>query len=202
MYNMTSVPPLLIFYISLSLKAQCLPKLCQPAIHPQDVGCWPTSNDVKRPLEGCQSSLIIVNVRLIGAWEDNVWLLLSVIVWLTHLIHDITAQTTGEHNSWQIHSTVFHSWIIISPCCCSVHLSSMFWWQTSDLCSTRENLSCGGLNMERYAQRHAYLRLPSLTYSIPRGHSHTGFLCDLFGQSYSICGPRYDIIRGNDRWIF
>ena len=105
-YNITNVLPLLphlCFVLACHCGLNVYPGFSQSAINPhsiRDAGLHPLI--VQRPLEGCQSCLIIVSVNLICASEDKVWPLLQVIVWLTCLIHDPTAESTGESNSCQM----------------------------------------------------------------------------------------------------
>lgn len=104
-YNITiflPLFPLLCFVLACHWRHNVFPGLVSPPsiYRLWDAGLRPLN--VQRSLEACQSCLIIVSVNLICVCEDKVWPLLYVIVWLTYLIHDPTAQTTGESNCCQM----------------------------------------------------------------------------------------------------
>lgn len=127
-------------------------RLSPPSIYNMwDVGLHPLN--VQRSLEACQSCPIIVSEKLICACEDKVWPLLYVIVWLTYMIHDPTAQATGESNGCQmpLNSLSFLKYSI--PFFSSSHFAALTTFpsqarcQNSDLCFMRDDLLCGGLEM-------------------------------------------------------
>lgn len=113
-----------------------------------DVGLHPCN--VLRPWEACQSCLIIASINLICAWEDKVWPLLYVIVWLACLIHDPTAQATGKKQlpkapEQSVVSQIHHLTFLLSILCfLSVGPAKLpqVLGQNSDLCFIGNDLFC------------------------------------------------------------
>lgn len=170
----------------------------------RDAGIQPLN--VHRPREGCQSCLIIVCVNLICACADKVWPLLFVMVWLTYLIHNPTAQTTGECNCCQAplnclsflnYAIPFHFFALLLPFHprCGVKIQIYARWEMTcglDVVTVVWNRMTN--NKGKVMDGNSFMtRLPDSKYiAFPQRRQPDlaalqrprlyGFLCDVFGQ--------------------